>query len=782
MRIEENVINVIFDAAKGEVSTPSREAVSGAPIGALPRPVRSGYAFEGWYWNGQPVTEETVITAEEDIRLVAHWVKKKRETKKNSMYRRQKVAVAILSAVTAFLIVALLVVNHIVAIYGLTDVYVEDGVKYTEKYYVRKKDGAYALYDKKGNKMEVNSDGYHIAYSGNQYSIDPKTGDYELYAVVDYDAEGGELLGYSDRIMMFPQISQDNTYSVKVTNEYGTYEFYRNEKGDVKIKGFEDSLIQYDQTLFASLCVSCGYPITMQKLDLTSEESNAPKLEDGSIDYSAYGLADVYDEENNLTYTPAVYTVTKAIYADDGTCKPDPNTSYTVKVGDAILSGGGYYVQMEGRSAVYIVSNTISNTVLQPVEAMVTPMISYPTTVATHTMVSDFMLGTVDLTGKLVSSETMKDLEIEMIAAFTYQDLESRENTIFSSSPYVSGMGLLDGHAINDDTASSVLGLFYEMEFISCKKLGLTKEALQEYGFDGNVHYLSFGSPVLDEKNNIDAYMENVMLISPRTENDTFYVASFLYDMIVEVDQYYMSFLEWEQKTWYKQYFFSYNLAYMKDMQVTIDGKTFDFSFDNSESDKTQVNSSKIKVYCDQFKGGKEKPTALDYTITYTYVNDKGVEEIEQVTGAQNFREFYTDLLWFSLEGDFDEAEFEKTHGMSVKDYIAQGDDVCDAKISFHAEDMAATLNDYTYTNESGEEVKLYTENNELTVVLRFYRYTDRKAFLTIEIVDEFDENGDPVSDPTKATGAFYVLSSYLGTLLEDIELVLAQQPVQPEG
>ncbi len=782
MRIEENVINVIFDAAKGEVSTPSREAVSGAPIGALPRPVRSGYAFEGWYWNGQPVTEETVITAEEDIRLVAHWVKKKRETKKNSMYRRQKVAVAILSAVTAFLIVALLVVNHVVAIYGLTDVYVEDGVKYTEKYYVRKKDGAYALYDKKGNKMEVNSDGYHIAYSGNQYSIDPKTGDYELYAVVDYDAEGGELLGYSDRIMMFPQISQDNTYSVKVTNEYGTYEFYRNEKGDVKIKGFEDSLIQYDQTLFASLCVSCGYPITMQKLDLTSEESNAPKLEDGSIDYSAYGLADVYDEENNLTYTPAVYTVTKAVYADDGTCKPDPNTSYTVKVGDAILSGGGYYVQMEGRSAVYIVSNTISNTVLQPVEAMVTPMISYPTTVATHTMVSDFVLGTVDLTGKLVSSETMKDLEIEMIAAFTYQDLESRENTIFSSSPYISGMGLLDGHAINDDTASNVLGLFYEMEFISCKKLGLTKEALQEYGFDGNVHYLSFGSPVLDEKNNIDAYMENVMLISPRTENDTFYVASFLYDMIVEVDQYYMSFLEWEQKTWYKQYFFSYNLAYMKDLQVTIDGKTFDFSFDNSESDKTQVNSSKIKVYCDQFKGGKEKPTALDYTITYTYVNDKGVEEIEQVTGAQNFREFYTDLLWFSLEGDFDEAEFEKTHGMSVKDYIAQGDDVCDAKISFYAEDMAATLNDYTYTNESGEEVKLYTENNELTVVLRFYRYTDRKAFLTIEIVDEFDENGDPVSDPTKATGAFYVLSSYLGTLLEDIELVLAQQPVQPEG
>ena len=48
---------------------------------------------------------------------------------------------------------ALLVVNRIVTIYPLQDVYVKDGVEYTDRYYVKKKNGSYALYDKKGNRM-----------------------------------------------------------------------------------------------------------------------------------------------------------------------------------------------------------------------------------------------------------------------------------------------------------------------------------------------------------------------------------------------------------------------------------------------------------------------------------------------------------------------------------------------------------------------------------------------------------------------------------------------------
>ena len=64
MRNEELIINVIFDAARGSVSQESSEAYSGEPLGALPRPSRRGYTFEGWTLNGEIVTEDTVLRSE----------------------------------------------------------------------------------------------------------------------------------------------------------------------------------------------------------------------------------------------------------------------------------------------------------------------------------------------------------------------------------------------------------------------------------------------------------------------------------------------------------------------------------------------------------------------------------------------------------------------------------------------------------------------------------------------------------------------------------------------
>ena len=274
-----------------------------------------------------------------------------------------------------------------------------------------------------------------------------------------------------------------------------------------------------------------------------------------------------------------------------------------------------------------------------------------------------------------------------------------------------------------------------------------------------------------------------MLLIGEKTENGTYYVASFLTDMIVEVDQYYLSFLEWELKEWYKQSFFSNYLAHITSLDIRIGDKTFNFVLDNSESDQSkQVSADKIKVFCEQFNGGKNSAHELDYTITYTYMTDSGTTKTAQVSGVDNFRQLYTDLLWFTIEGDADDAEFEKNMGMSIKDYIAQGDEVCDAIFTYHLEDLAATLNKYTYTDKDGNEVKLYTENNQRDVVIRFYRYTERKAYLTIEVIDEFDENGKPISDPTKASGAFYVRHSYLDMMLEHAEKIMNKELVNPKG
>lgn len=968
MRIEETIINVIFDADRGTVTVSSREAEVGKPLGALPRPARAGYTFLGWYLGETLVTENTVPESFEDVRLVAHWEKAKGK-KKSSMLKKQKIAIAVLSVLTVVLIAALLIASHVVTIYSLTDTYYVDGVEYTEKYVIKKKDGVYGLYDKDGNAMEKNEDGYFIATSGNQYSIDAESGDWELYAVVDYDSAGGELLGFSDRIMMFPQITQKNTYSIEVKNEYGTYRFYRDAKGEVHIEGTEDTLITYDQTLFASLCVSCGYTITMQKLDL-SPDYVAPRLPDGSVDYSAYGLADEYDAEGNLVYSPATYTVTKAIYANDGTCTPDENTKYTVKVGDVILSGGGYYVQLEGREAVYIVSTEISKTVLQPVEALVTPTVVYPMSISTYTMIQNFALGKINVDEIMQSSkEDLEDVEIEPIVAFSYLDLENRTNTIYTSKPYLCGIELMDGYEINDDNASTVMSLFYEMQYIGCKKIGIKKDVLKEYGLDGDVYYLTFASPVLDEKNSITGYIDNTLLISEKTENGTYYIASMLYDMIVEVDQYYLSFLEWEESDWYDQYFFQNNVAHISKLNIKVGEKLFNFLMDNSASymfyeksegkmslidlskgsisknsdgtviytdesgvkhnvkafdisrgeylikivdavenktsyeefykylitidkdgnrnlritrkgggDKEEVvdyaltyrqdgslklgkayslvfrdangeeysvlgtykgsdgknyqdyyrlaywqetkttdengaekyvwqrtaplssasnlilmdavgrvyeialGSSNLLLYCEQYNDGKADPHLLDYTIVNTYITDSGKEKTEKISGVDNFRKLYSQLLWFSIEGDADAEEFEKNIGVSMEEYIKRGDDVCQAIISYRVDDAAYAMNLHAApsgSEDKASEQKYWTESNGMDIVIRLYRYSERKSLLTVEVITEYDENGKPISNPEKAAGRFYVSASFLDQIVEAAERLLAQQKVE---
>ena len=809
MSYEKQVINVIFDPEKGSLSTLSREAECGQPFGTLPTPVRRGYRFEGWYLDGAPVTELTVVESDEDIRLCARWSRMKERTATSpSMYKRQKRAVAILSGVMAFLIVALLVVNYVVAIYGLTDVYYgEDGTRYTERYRVQKKDGVYALYDLKGNMMPtvtLNKLTYYVARSGNMYRVNEETGEYMLYAVVDHDASIGETV-QSGSVAIFKNISMSNIHSIQVKNEYGSYRIYRDTTTDyLRVEGTEETITTYDAELLNKLCVACGYAITLQKLDMTSPESEVARLADGSVDWAAYGLADIYDEEGNLSYTPATYTITESVLDEEGKrispSTANPDRVYTVKIGDLILSGEGYYVQLEGREAIYIVENSVTDfaeTVLQPVEALIAPQVIYPSSTSAYVMVKDFIFGTVDMTGKWGNDEALKNAQVDIIAALTYRDMDERQGTLFSTAPYgiltnKDGDGFMEGYDINHDNVTEVLSLFQEMQYVGCKKLGITEEALKEFGLDQNVFYMSFASPMLDENNYIKGYMENIMVISQKTENNTYYIASFLTDMIVEVDQYYMSFLEWEKKNWYDQNFFGTDISYVKGVDIQIGQNKYNFILDNSETDQSNgIGSAKLKVFCEQYLGGTTNPHLLDYTLTYTYLTSAGKEKTRQISGTDNFRKLYTDLLFYTLEGDLDHREFEANMGMSVKDYIAaNGDETCGADpqkglqaiIRFRAEDFAATLNNYVYTDKNGNEVKLYTENNKMDVIMRLYRYSDRKAYLTIECVDKYDSNGQPITNPEWADGMFYVNVSYLNVIQESINRLLSNRPVEPEN
>lgn len=859
MRIEETVVNVIFlPGSKGSVSVNSREAILGKPLGKLPVPMRQGYVFDGWYAGDTLVDEHTVLTENEDLRLEARWKKRVQDakSKKISMYKKQKAAAVVLSVVALALVVTLLVVNHIVAIYSLEDVYYgSDGTEYTEKYYVKKKDGVYGMYDRSGKLMECDEDGNYFAKSGNAYSVDPETGEYELFAIVDYDMANGELLNVQKtRVMMYKRISQENIDSIIVKNQVDSYRYYRDKNGVMQIEGVESSLVSYDAEKVAGLCVDCGYSLTMQKLDFTSPHT--PRLPDGSVDYSAYGLADVYDENGKLIYTPSVFEITGV---------PDNETesvTHTVQIGDPCVSNGGYYARRVGYDAVYIVDTGVKESVLQPVESLVIPMVVYPTTSSLYMEVYDFVLGTANLKDSVQDPTKAK---LDIIVSFTYQDLAARLNTLFTSSPYVAlsePWASMTEYAINDYNASTVFGNMHQMQFLSCVELGIFDEngkvkvdVMEKYGLNDDVYYMSYktimlnssGAPQKDENGN-QLLATNQLVISPKTERGTYYIASMMCNMIVEVDQLYLSFLDWEISDWYHEYFYTYNMAYVKNLTFTVGDRTYTISLDNKlsyayyENEEGEmklidlskgklidhengaytyvdrngvsrpvkmidfsnkngftyqkgsviytdtdgkvyefsVSAANAKVYMEEYLN-KNGTHLMDYVITDTYIDDAGVEKTKQISARENFSDFYIKLLYMTIEGDVDEAEFEANMGMSIKDYIAKHGNECQASLRYLVKDHASVMNQYTYTNDKGEVVKLWTEDNEREVIIRFYRYSERKSLMTIELIEDYDENGEPITDPTNAIGSFYVLSSYLEEIADAGDMLLNQELIDPD-
>ncbi len=694
------IINLIFDANRGNVGQLSREGVVGETYGKLPTPTRRGYTFCGWYYGDVLVTPDSVIETDEDIRLVARWEKAAPVAdKKRSMMGRQKIAIAVLAAVAVLLVITFVIVAQLIAVYTFVDTYTVDGVEYNDKYYIKRQDGVYKLFDADGNLMETNGvlETVFIAKgSGNQYRIDPETGKHTLRATVD--AEDGE---YSSGtiLLMFPQILSSDFYSITMKNEQGgDYTVYRTAEG-IKVKEFEKSNLEFDQDLFAQLCFSCGYMLANRKMGANSTDPLIPRLPDGTIDYSVYGL-----DTPQATYTISgilykknadgsdMYKNGKYVidYDEDGNPQPDPEKTYTVHIGDAILSGAGYYVRLEGRGSVYIVTTDyIETTILQPIEELIVPRAVFPVSVTYHSMGKDFLLGYLP---------TWRDskIELETLVSFTYSELEERINTMNSTRPYLPGISVMSGYHINENSAISVFETFYSIECIACRKIGLTEETMAEFGLDKDVYYLTYAtySGNVDE-NGDKLYAKNELFISQKTPQGTYYVAAVPFDMIVEVDQYYLSFLEWDYMKWYNEAFIFHNVAYVRDIKFEFNGeafglpsdKTFDFTLDNSLSYAYYVNEK------NEFKG-------INLSEGKVYIeNGKKVYKV----GSKSY-----DIV---AEVNLDEATI-----------VTNKDIILDPTLA----DVVYVQESFYYTNEKGENVTVSPD------------YITK----TIEFEIERDENG----------------------------------------
>ncbi len=168
---------------------------------------------------------------------------------------------------------------------------------------------------------------------------------------------------------------------------------------------------------------------------------------------------------------------------------------------------------------------------------------------------------------------------------------------------------------------------------------------------------------------------------------------------------------------------------------IMVDSRTGDWG-------EVAVLSSPIYV-ADIYADGK----LLNYTI-----EKEGFSASSQsATAMQNFQELYKYLLTASFEGIADLDEAQKEAFRQKDDFTSGKDAECVLKITLTASDF---------------------KGNEREVVYRFYRYSERRAYLTVETLDGSGSSSE------KAYGNFSVLYSFVRKVIEDSQKVTDAQPV----
>ncbi len=726
-----NLINLILNPGRGDCSVASKEATTGERVPALPVAHRKGYTFEGWFTapgnDGVRVGAGDLLTFETDTVLYARYTKKKGAAakKKKSTYRLQKqVLIALLCSIVVLSLV-LVGVNYLVSIIPYTDY---DGAVYKAK----KVDGVYAMFDSEGNRLPQNEDGYYLTVHGTQLEVDPDTGAVEEFAVVY--VEGMEEPGAGQRILMFAQIRQTNVMSIEVTKGDGTsFRIYNadltNESKNIVVEGYESGeyLVSYDKEKYAYLCVAAGYPLTLNKL---------PNDRVAELGYAEYGLVAetrVDENGNEYEYVPTQYTIVGALRNADDTLKKNADgtaqtISHTVIVGDPIVGGGGYYCKMAGdeNKSVYIMNNdNYDQALLQPIESLITPVITYPTSLTMCTNVENFYLATCN-------DGNRYDLTIDV--AFDYIDLTMRTNTMYSTEPYQTGSGYqyqYGGYRLHGDRLSTILQLMYSPTIQRICKLGVHTESgspdlevLADYGLDKPYKIMSYDMQLDSDNNGIfDGVIENELWISQRTENKTYYVYSVLCDVVAEVAETSFYFAEYSALDWINPYVIWHSLAYLKTLDIVSPTYNASMEFDNSASDQSgTVNSQNITFTING--------VTPDYIIQKTAaVTGRVTEE----TPVYNLRQFYKTLLSLTVAGDVRVGnQFTLTdEEMAQLRALDDTDPRCQLVISMDFEDYAKQTNP-----------DFYPKNNVSQLVFRFYRLSDGRSYMTINGEGEFYVDG----------------------------------------
>lgn len=341
------------------------------------------------------------------------------------------------------------------------------------------------------------------------------------------------------------------------------------------------------------------------------------------------------------------------------------------------------------------------------------------------------------------------ELYSRKVTAFSYVDMEQRENSLYSSYPYRMATAYMAGYRPNADNISKMLQNLYSMSFDAVKVLGPTAEQLQEYGLSEPAFDISF---VYTDADGVEH--GNHVTFSAKTAEGKYYAFADDYDMIVEIDESMVPFLSWKDIDWYDRDYFQYNIAHIKEIRLdgtairALDSKyrtsagDVVFRLDNTASDQSGgTNSDKLVSYIN----------GLSMAYEMELIRVTGTPEM--MTGTDNFRRFVQSLLTASIEG---EAGLTAEEMASLR---TTDDSDCYLKI--------------TFTLDDGQK-----DPQKANLVYRFYRISERRCYMTVETL----ATPDAPSSPENGQGMFCVLRSFCDKLAADVTRLYDRIQVYPDS
>lgn len=558
-------------------------------------------------------------------------MKRTKEKQKASLMKRRTRAIIIGVAALALLIVAMIFVLEYAQTTIVTDA---DGTNY----YIRKRDGVYALYDAEKNPVPTEEQfGYYVTELGTLIRVDPETGEYEIIALVDI--EGTEAYAFDARIMIFPSVSKANILSIEVHNSTGSYTFCRynaitdeiDPKGDFIIQSSPTTL--YDEDFFSKMYVAAGYTMTLQKVTGPADADGNPTppikrdehwnpckhTEPCACDYKEYGLAAcsrVDDKGQKYFYEPAYYILTDV----DG-------NRHKVIVGDILPDESGYYVQyvdISGatevkRDTVYVMNPDMGETMKAAIEEYVKPTLTYPMTSTTYFDVQNFSIARLqkDEKGKFVSPDAENPYGDRPVISFSYVDLSDRQNTILANFPYIFGE-YWKAYTPDGISMEQCLRNLYEPNYVKVRKLNPTQEELESYGLyakDANGEFvphapyvISFKYDVPEEDGKVSGTILQRILLSKDEKTGNYYAYTmvynadtekflFSYNTVLEISRHSLAFLDWEATDWVSKTYINFDVAFVTSIKLNSPGYWAEFTPDNSKSVFTDgINTNRIEV------------------------------------------------------------------------------------------------------------------------------------------------------------------------------------------